>query len=109
MSREYAPDRWEIVKINYNGDVVYKVLGSWYGGYAGSDSWRLSSGITAIDESDTCFTVKNESGSTYTCYKGGQGMSGYTHSIFNSLKSQETETVKIDIVEIKNVVLNETP
>lgn len=103
MSREYAPDRWQIVRIKGSEGEAYKVLGSWYGGYAGSDSWRLSSGITKITESDMCYTVLNESGSMYTLYKGSQGMSGYTHSIYQSLKSQETETLTINVIDIADI------
>jgi len=103
MSREYAPDRWQIVCIKGSEGEACKVLGSWYGGYAGSDSWRLSSGITKITESDMCYTVLNESGSMYTLYKGSQGMSGYTHSIYQSLKSQETETLTINVIDIADI------
>jgi hypothetical protein len=103
MSREYAPDKWQIVRIKGIEGEAYKVLGSWYGGYAGSDSWRLSSGITKITESDMCYTVLNESGSMYTLYKGVQGMSGYTYGIYKSLKDQETESLTINVIDIADI------
>lgn len=103
MSREYTPDRWQIVRIQGTEGEACKVLGSWYGGYAGSDSWRLSSGITKITESDMCYTVLNESGSMYTLYKGSQGMSGYTHGIYQSLKAQETDTLTINVIDITDI------
>ena len=103
MSREYAPDRWQVVHVKGSMGEIYKILGSWYGGYAGSDSWRLSSGITKIAESDICYTITNESGSVYTCYKGSQGMSGYTHSVYQSLKAQETDTLTINVMDIADI------
>lgn len=82
----YTPDRWVIVemKLNDSAKVTRKVLASWYGGYGGSDSWRLSSGITAIVDADTHYEIHNESGSVYHCGKNLQGMSGYTAGVFNA-------------------------
>ena len=44
----YTPDLWVILEFKEKDseEVNRKVLASWYGGYAGSDSWKLSSGIT---------------------------------------------------------------
>ena len=40
---DYTPDRWVIVEINSpEHGKIRKVLGSWYGGYLGSDSWRMN-------------------------------------------------------------------
>jgi hypothetical protein len=40
-----TPENWVILKITNNGEIVYKVFGSWAGGYLGSDNWRINSGI----------------------------------------------------------------
>jgi hypothetical protein len=40
-----TPENWVILKITNNGEIVYKVFGSWVGGYLGSDNWRINSGI----------------------------------------------------------------
>ncbi len=45
---EYTPDKWVVIEIDYDGVKTQKILSSWYGGWAGSDSWRLSSGITEV-------------------------------------------------------------
>ena len=37
----YNPDKWVIVKIDADSECIYKVFACWYGGYAGSDSWRI--------------------------------------------------------------------
>ena len=43
---DYTPDRWVIVKIVTPKERLYKVFASWSGGYNGSDSWKMNSGIT---------------------------------------------------------------
>ena len=85
---EYRPDRWAIVELKFNEDeqAVRRVMASWYGGYLGSDSWRLSSGITEIVDKDTHYEIHNESGSIYRCAKGCQGMSSYTSGVFEKFK-----------------------
>jgi len=82
----YNPDLWVIVELKFNdsSEVTRKVLASWYGGYLGSDRWKLSSGITEIVEKDTHYEIHNHSGSIYNCYKGSEGMSGYASSVFAS-------------------------
>lgn len=95
---EYIPDRWVILKFTSkkHGE-IRKVFSGWYGGFAGSDDWRLSSGITNIEEKLELYLIHNESGSTYLCYKNNHGMSGYMSSIFASWKKQENEDTKIEI------------
>ena len=108
----YTPDRWVMLKFSSeeHGD-VYKVLASWYGGYAGSDSWKLSSGVVSIkagvkyhnqkhwdDKLEQELEVKDvayhyydmlqSSGSTYRCYKDSYGMSGYTAGVFGDFEEQ---------------------
>jgi hypothetical protein len=54
-------------------DVCDKVFMGWHGGYLGSDSWQLNSGIkTVVDEGDA-FVFEGFSGSKYRCYKSGYG------------------------------------
>ena len=98
---QYKPDRWVIVELKYNDseEVTRKILSSWYGGYAGSDSWRLSSGITEIVDADTHYEIHNESGSVYLCNKQSQGMSGYTAGIFESFVKDLEGTGSISLVE----------
>lgn len=79
----YSPDVWVIVELDSaKHGVIRKVLGGWYGGYAGSDSWRLSSGITGIVEYKGHYEVQNESGSVYKCYKSNERTSMLTESMF---------------------------
>ena len=55
---EYFPDKWVVVKISGYEDSppIHKVFACWYGGWAGSDSWKLNSGITRVFEEGQCFS-----------------------------------------------------
>ena len=90
---EYTPDKWVVIEIDYDGDKFQKILSSWYGGWAGSDSWRLSSGITEVEELEDSYIIKNNSGSVYTCFKGRYGMSAYAMGALEDFKKQATITM----------------
>lgn len=64
---KYNPDCWIPVLIeSAEYGKVYKILASWYGGFAAGDSWKLSSGIEAISRSeDGTLTMPQSSGSVY--------------------------------------------
>lgn len=105
-----VPDKWVIVRFTHPKGVTNKVLGSWYGGYLGSDSWQISSGIISVDEQPEYYDITNESGSVYRCYKDIEGMSGYTSNIYDGWQEQaeSVEGVKIEIIEGKDYVKQET-
>lgn len=81
---KYTPDRWVMVKTNFNDTQYYKILASWYGGYTGSDSWKLSSGTTnsEFDKKTDRYHFPQVSKSEYMCNKSTYGTSGYTYSVF---------------------------
>ena len=104
----YTPDRWIIVKVHHEESktTIYKILGSWYGGYLGADEWRLSSGITSIKDNGSHYLIGNHSGSEYTCFKNSEGASAYSHGVLSELiskadKSGEVSISRIDISEVK--------
>jgi len=98
---EYTPDRWVIVEMNSEHGQIRKVLGSWYGGFAGSDSWRMNSGIEQVTDQGDHYNVVGYSGSVYKCYKGSEGMSAYTRGVFESFKRDaEAAGATIEIVAI---------
>ena len=38
----YTPDAWVVVEINSEEfGMIKKIFAGWYGGYCGSDSWKL--------------------------------------------------------------------
>jgi hypothetical protein len=86
---DYTPDRWILIRVeSKEGEILYKVFGNWYGGYLGSDEWRISSGVTKVVEHDKHYEVHNHSGSVYTCYKNSKGMSAYGAGVFQNWQKQ---------------------
>ena len=105
-TQHYSPDRWVLIEFNSEKyGVIRKILAGWYGGFAVSDSWKLSSGnVTFIDKGDYYESLQ-ESGSTYKLYKASEGFTGLTAGMFKhwgllleeegcSIKRIEVEYVK---------------
>lgn len=82
---DYQPDRWCVLKIHAPQETIYKVFASWSGGYAGSDSWKLNSGITRAMLVDQCWEFDGSSGSVYSCHKDGYGTNGYGGRVLSNL------------------------
>jgi len=82
---QYTPDRWMIVKIDHKDTVHYRVFACWYGGYAGSDSWKLNSGITSVVLEDDCYHFTGSSGSIYKCHKDCYGANMYGRGVLTNL------------------------
>ena len=81
----YIPDVWTIVKIESpEHGKVYKVLAGWYGGFAGSDEWKLNSGIESYvqDTKTGEISFRGFSGSVYVCHPNTERFSGLTASIY---------------------------
>jgi hypothetical protein len=87
----FQPDRWIVIDV----DGMQKVLAAWSGGYLGSDDWRLSSGITKIEEDGDFFMIRNHSGSLYKCHKNQEGMTYLSSSIYRDIKRQCEEQNKV--------------
>jgi hypothetical protein len=73
----HTPDRWVVVKIVTAKQRLYKVFACWHGGYTGSDSWQMNSGITQANLVDGSWEFKGYSGSVYSCHKNAYGTNGY--------------------------------
>lgn len=92
----YTPDRWVVVKIiSPKYGIVYKVLATWYGGYAGSDSWKLNSGITRAEyvpgDTQGYWNFYGSSGSVYRCWEGAQGLSMLAYSVLEQSRERIKE------------------
>lgn len=104
MNNYYTPDRWVMIEINSkeNGK-IRKILASYYGGFAGSDSWKLSSGNTSVIDKGEFYEFPQESGSAYKCYKTCIGMSNYTSGVYagwiKALSDMDNSATSIEIVE----------
>ena len=101
---EHIPDKWEVVRLKFEDVDLHKVLASWYGGFAGADEWRLSSGIVSIVDHENHYEIHNETGSVYQCHKKTQGTSGYTFGVFQKMAMELEErggsVVMCDIANI---------
>lgn len=93
----YTPDKWLLIKVN-GENPHYRVFASWYGGYLGSDSWRMNSGITKVTENNDSYLFEGESGSIYSCHKKSHGISGYGSSVLNRMIELQKE-LEIQIVD----------
>jgi len=83
---EYRPDKWLVVKITGPDDPpIHKVFGSWYGGYLGTDSWKLNSGITKVTLEKSWYLFEGSSGSVYSCNRDSYGASGYGYTVLNDM------------------------
>jgi hypothetical protein len=81
---------------------VYKVFGTWRGGYLYGDSWRLNSGITKVEKDGPILHFHGDSGSIYSVLNKEEayGTSGYTGGVLGSMvhKSKEENNVTVEIL-----------
>jgi 5-methylcytosine-specific restriction endonuclease McrBC GTP-binding regulatory subunit McrB len=104
-----TPDRWVVIKIKTPEETILKLFSTWFGGYAGNDSWRLNSGITEIIEEDNYYIVKGHSETVYKIGKNNTGTSGYTggvlqHQILERIPDYIETSVILDIDEVIEIL-----
>jgi hypothetical protein len=97
---DYRPDKWLVVKITGKDTApVHKVFASWYGGWAGSDSWKLNSGNTKATLVGDVYYFDGYSGSVYECHKDEYGYTSYGGSVLTDIiQKAEQNGVKIEIM-----------
>ena len=96
---DYRPDRWCVLKIHAPQETLYKVFASWSGGYGGSDSWKLNSGITRATLVDQYWEFDGASGSVYSCHKDGYGTNGYGGNVLSNLMSNaQAQDIQIEVM-----------
>jgi len=97
------PDKWVIIKLSGKDKTspLYKVFATWYGGYLGSDRWKLNSGIVSVEDSETSYIFNGYSGSKYICGKNEThyGTSPYTGSLLNSIINNVSD-YKYNTIEV---------
>jgi hypothetical protein len=97
---DYTPNRWTVLRIHAPDQIIYKVFASWSGGFAGSDSWKLNSGITRATFADPYWEFDGSSGSVYRCYKDSYGTNGYGGQILSNLISNATaQGIQIEVLD----------
>ncbi len=84
----YTPDDWVILRITSEKyGSIDKILCSWCGGYGGSDSWKLSSGIVSHNHFQNYLDFHQESRSVYRCYTNSERMSRYMEQMLNHFRT----------------------
>jgi hypothetical protein len=101
----HRPDLWALVEVTHGDEKHVRVMGSWYGGFAGSNSWRLSSGLTgaALAEGGG-LALRNESGSVYHVGRGNYGLSGYSAGVLASYREEGAQLRELDEAEALRLV-----
>ena len=106
---EYTPDVWVVLEFDTPElDVpTRKVFAGWYGGYTGSNSWKLNSGITAVRIDDSGhYEFDGYSGSTYHCHFNNYHMSSLMLGVLAQWqkRAEQRGDVTIRILSIDEIV-----
>lgn len=98
---EYMPDRWCVIRIPGERQIVYKVFASWSGSYTGGDSWKLNSGITGATLVEGWWEFAGSSGSVYQCRPNSYGANAYGAGVLDDLitRTHEGTGMVIDILD----------
>ena len=97
---DYVPDKWVILKVKGKEETLYKVFACWYGGYGGSDSWQINSGIKLVKEEEEYWLFEGYSGSIYKCRKGSYGLSNYGAMVLlNMIRKAKQQDMDIQMLE----------
>ena len=97
----YTPDVWVVLEFMTPTmtEPLRKVFAGWYGGFAGSNSWKLNSGIVTTRKEGEWFEFDGHSGSTYRCHPNNYHMSGLMQGVLAHWLKQADErgdtTIKI--------------
>lgn len=103
----YNPDAWVIIKITTKKHgVVYKLLTGWYGGFAGSDSWRLNSGIEKINLlNNNHYQIVGFSGTVYEVNPNCCRMSALMQQVYSEFVSDIVAIGgTIEILDIESAI-----
>lgn len=93
----YTPDRWVVLELISPKQTIRKVFAGWYGGFAGSDSWKLNSGITTVRRNGEWLEFDGYSGSTYHCHVNTYKLSGLMNEVLGRWLRQADELGDLQI------------
>lgn len=82
----YAPDKFVLIDYGtgYSPKERHAILAGFYGGFAGSNSWKRSSSIAAVEVvDDKQIVATTYSGSKYVLYKACVGTTMLTQSLLS--------------------------
>lgn len=97
----YNPDKWVVVKISSDKHpTTHKVFGCWYGGWAGSDSWKLNSGVAKATLEGFVYSFDGFSGSVYECHKDCYGTHMYGQGVLQTMiKNAADAGIAIEVLD----------
>ena len=89
----YTPDVWVVLEFDAPELEIptRKVFAGWYGGFAGSNSWKLNSGITVTRKVEDWIEFGGYSGRTYRCHNNNYHLRGLLHGILPNWLRQADE------------------
>lgn len=95
------PNYWKIVRIEYDDEILYKVLGHWLC----DESWQLNSGIESFkfDEAKNAYIFYGFSGSVYECNATCEYVTGYMEHIMDGFRYRAEADSKIASIEFINI------
>lgn len=100
MGNRYNPDAWVLVKITdpKSGEQHVRVCAGWSGGYLDGDSWKLSSGVVKVEQTNSdYYDFHNHSGSVYHCHKKSEGLRMCNGGIYNRVVAElGAEDITVD-------------
>jgi hypothetical protein len=104
----YVPDRWVVLEFHapHLDQPLRKVFAGWYGGYTGSDSWQLNSGITSFTEDALQIEFVGVSGNIYRCQKRAYGCTYYMTTVLNRWleSADERGDIQIKVLTLDEIV-----
>ena len=92
---DYFPDKWVVIKISIPEESIYKVFGSWIGGYLSGDSWRMNSGIESVSLNEDLILFKGFSGSIYHCHKDSYGTTAFSGGVLLNMIDKTNGSIVI--------------
>ncbi|AMF98743.1 MULTISPECIES: hypothetical protein [Vibrio] len=108
----HRPDGWVCIRLSLaNKSNVYRIFGSWAGGFESPDLWRLSSGFidgNELELDNGILTIPQLSGSSYQVNVAMQNvLTAYNRSILSQILQNaeracdEGQEVSVDVIELK--------
>jgi len=91
-NKTITPDKWVVLELKNR---IYKVFGSWGGGYLSGDVWKLNSGIKRVEQDEDFYYFYGFSGSCYKCRKTNYGVAtSYSRAILQTIIDKGAGSVK---------------
>lgn len=95
----YTPDVWVVLELDSPKlpKPIHKVFAGWYGGFAGSDRWKLSSEIKEVRvDSEGFYELVGVSTSVYCCHYSNYKMSAFMSGVLSHwLEQYGDSTIKV--------------